>query len=572
MKNPLNEGQTQVYMNSQIVPQVGIDLNAPYLNQVPSQLMDLVVTLFNSGSKTGLVKGKVVNMGAKTDAQVLAVLVGMGTPQQLALAAIQKYRQLTGPSITTENINQKNQHKMKFTLANLYEAVTNSLQELKQINSDNSRISYSTTDSIKILENQLQHFPLRFRNNSSEVISEDVENAVNPTLKFKIARDLYNGLSTHSWIQPVKNLRSYIQTVFESNKLLFRISEAVERVSVQKSTLNEKLSNELTQILSESNSDIYGKFEAVAKRNPWSNDCKAIMNELKIQESQLVNTKEGKIVKIYSPILENENGIFFHLHGKDYALVEGELKETFVADSRFRNVLEGLKLFKQEGDSFLTFGQNNKVLEYNVTNGKLTLGEYDLTNVSEIELKEALMTTNFFGYRDQWKVDVTCRLFESIDMICEMDNFTSIQSQEFLALYLTMINIEESIFINKVNGSMKLNEMIKVNTATEAVKLVKEFINYDITPILSERLVKENNQKAIQEKKTRELNDLISFLESKRVEIKTAISTYGESTELKEALNIIQSEINQKERELANSYISEKDEKKKVKGQSQKAV
>ena len=95
MKNPLNEGQTQVYMNSHVTPQVGIDLNAAYLNQVPSQLMDLVITLFNSGSKTGLVKGKVVNMGGKTDAQVLAVLVGMGTPQQLALAAIQKYRQLT---------------------------------------------------------------------------------------------------------------------------------------------------------------------------------------------------------------------------------------------------------------------------------------------------------------------------------------------------------------------------------------------------------------------------------------------------------------------------------------------
>ena len=565
MNNPLNEGQTQVYMNSQVIPQVGIDVAAPYLNQVPSQLLDIVATLYNSGGKTTVHKGKIINAGVKTDAQVLAILVGMGTPQQLALAAIQQYKQLTNTQMTAENTNQKNHIKMKFTLANLYEAVGNSLQELKQINSDNSRISYSTSDSIKILENHLQHFPLRFRNNSTEIVSEEVENSVNPTLKFKIARDLYNGLSTHSWITPVKNLRSYIQTVFESNKLLFRISEAVERVSMQKSTLNEKLSNELSEILAESSGDIYGKFEAVANRNPWSNDCKAIMNSIKLEESKLIDTKQSKVVKIYSPVLEGQNGVAFHLYGKDYILAEGEIKETRVTDSRFRNVLEGLKLFKQEGDSFLTFGQNNKVLEYNVTSGKITLGEYDLTNVSEIELKEALMSTNFFGYRDQWKVDVTCRLFESIDMVCEMDNFTSIQSQEFLALYLTMINIEESIYINRINGSMQLNEMVKVGTATEAVNMIKEFINYDVTPILSERLVKENNQKAIQEKKTRELNDLISFLESKKVEIKSAISTYGESNELKEALNLIQSEINQKERELANSYISEKDEKKKVK-------
>jgi hydroxylamine reductase (hybrid-cluster protein) len=150
-------------------------------------------------------------------------------------------------------------------------------------------------------------------------------------------------------------------------------------------------------------------------------------------------------------------------------------------------------------------------------------------------------------------------------MVCEMDNFTSIQSQEFLALFLTMINVEESIFINKINGSMKLNEMVKTSSATDAVKLVKEFINYDVTPILSERLVKENNQKAIRDRKIEELNSVISFLEEKKNEVSAAIKAIGESAELNEALNLIQSEINKKEKELANSYISESDEKKKVK-------
>jgi hypothetical protein len=46
--------------------------------------------------------------------------------------------------------------------------------------------------------------------------------------------------------------------------------------------------------------------------------------------------------------------------------------------------------------------------------------------------------------------------------------------------------------------------------------------------------------------------------------VSAAIKAIGESAELSEALNLIQSEINQKEKELANSYISE-EEKKKVK-------
>ena len=43
---------------------------------------------------------------------------------------------------------------------------------------------------------------------------------------------------------------------------------------------------------------------------------------------------------------------------------------------------------------------------------------------------------------------------------------------------------------------MHINEMVFVPSATEAVKLVKEFINYDATPILSERLIAENDEAA----------------------------------------------------------------------------
>jgi len=67
--NNINEGQTQVYTNGMVTPQYGVNTNAPYLNTPPKQLMDLTNEFFKSG---------------KTPSQVLAILVGMGTPQQLA--------------------------------------------------------------------------------------------------------------------------------------------------------------------------------------------------------------------------------------------------------------------------------------------------------------------------------------------------------------------------------------------------------------------------------------------------------------------------------------------------------
>ena len=105
---------------------------------------------------------------------------------------------------------------------------------------------------------------------------------------------------------------------------------------------------------------------------------------------------------------------------------------------------------------------------------------------------------------------------------------------------------------------MKLNEMIKINTATETVDIVKEFINFDISPILSEKLIAENNEKAIEESKRKDLTDSISFLEEKKSEVEAAIKKLGETEELTEALNLLAEELKGKEKELANSYISEK--------------
>ena len=38
MENTVNEGQTQVYMDGGIDPQAGVNTDAPYLNNPPSQL------------------------------------------------------------------------------------------------------------------------------------------------------------------------------------------------------------------------------------------------------------------------------------------------------------------------------------------------------------------------------------------------------------------------------------------------------------------------------------------------------------------------------------------------------
>jgi hypothetical protein len=135
-----------------------------------------------------------------------------------------------------------------------------------------------------------------------------------------------------------------------------------------------------------------------------------------------------------------------------------------------------------------------------------------------------------------------------------MDNFTGITSTEFLNLFLTVIAVEEGVWVNKVNLGMQINEMKFYSSATEVVKMIKEFINYDASSILSERLVAEGNQKAITDKKRNEINDRISFLEEKKGSITEAINKLGNSEELQEALKLINTEITKFEKELQETY------------------
>jgi len=562
MKNTMNEGQTQVYADGGLDPTAGIDNGAAYLNQPRQQLLDIIHVLFNqSGKMKPDGKGKIIQAGPMTDAQVLAILVGMGIPQQMAISGITKYKggQVSESDIYTETNNQKNDNKMNFTLTDLYENVMESINGLKAMDNDNSRVSYSVKDSLTILEEALNAFPMKLKNADLSLISEEIEKSANPNLKFKIARNLYTKLSVSTWLNPISELREYIMESYNNAKWEFRISESIERTSMKKGILIESLNNDLVSLLNES--DVKSKFAVIAAKNPWSIDVKEIVNEMNAEDQKVASTANGKVVKILSPVLESENGLTFQLHGKNYTYDGKSVTEANVTDPRFFNVSEGLAMFSRNGDILSLHGDNGKTLSYNITEGTLNMGKIDLSNVSIIELKESLLATNFSGYRNQWQNDKICKFFESIDLVCELDQFTTVQSEQFADIFLTMISVQEGIYLNKVNPGMGLNEMIKFDTATETVEVVKEFINFDISPVLNERLLAENNEKVIDENKRKELTDSLSFLEEKKSEVEAAIEKLGETEELTEALNLLGEELKNKEKELAASYITEKKSK-----------
>jgi len=556
----MNEGQTQVYADGRVESQAGVNQDQEYLQNPPQQLMDIIHVLFSQSGRMSDIDNdfKIDHSGSISKEQVLTILVGMGIPQTMAQVGIAKYLEnhKDKSDIYTENNNQKNHNKMNFTLTDLYENVMESINGLKAMDNDSSRVSYSVKESLTILEEAINAFPMKLKNADLSQISEEIENATNPNLKFQIARNLYSKLGANTWLQPVSELREYIMESYNSAKWSYRISESIDRVSYQKGKLMESLTNDLTSLLNES--DVKSKFAAVAAKNPWSMDCKAIVNEMNAEDTNVASTANGKVVSVLSPVLESENGLTFRLHGKNYNFNGADITEANVTDPRFFDVSEGIDMFSRNENILSLHGENGKSLEYNIAEGTLSMGKVDMTNYSIIELKEALLATNFSGYRNQWQNDKICKFFESVDLLAEMDNFTTIQSQAHKDVFVSVIALDEGIYVNTVNPGMGINEMKKYDTATETVDIVKEFVNFDLSSLLSERLIAEDNEKAIEENKRKDISDAISFLEEKKAEVKATINKIGETEELTEALNLLEEELKGKEKELADSYISEK--------------
>ena len=242
MENTINEGQTQVYTDGHIDGQPGVNTNAPYLNQPRQQLMDIIHVLFSQSGRMSDIDndGKIDHSGSMTDQQVMTILVGMGIPQQMAMSGIAQYRQIhkDKSNIYTENNNQKNQNKMNFTLTDLYEKVMESINGLKAMDNDNSRVSYSVKESLTVLEEAITAFPMKLKNADLSLVSEEIEKAANPNLKFKIARDLYSRLSQNTWLNPISELREYIMESYNNSKWHFRISESIEKNCFTKRKIN----------------------------------------------------------------------------------------------------------------------------------------------------------------------------------------------------------------------------------------------------------------------------------------------------------------------------------------------
>lgn len=288
-----------------------------------------------------------------------------------------------------------------------------------------------------------------------------------------------------------------------------------------------------------------------------------LINKLNEMESKNVGglnipSKQGEsyVSKVYSPILMENGNTYFYLNGKYYSGNEDGITRVNEVNEEFSLLVESFSNSNLKiDDSGITFYANKNrvsIIEESektkvLLNGSVLLFE------SKIGLAKILETnfSDIMGNGNGRIVSDIIRVYEKFENIVELDFVKSVNSRIYEGALVNLIKWNGNILVNKINDSMRENSIYQTN-GRQAVRLVKDFLNYDISEGLSEYLEGEDKIKAIMVNDRTKVLENIASLESEILKIDNAIASDSRITESEEIINA------KKSIEIEIKYLKEK--------------
>lgn len=488
----------------------------------------------------------------KSANQVFFILVGMGVPKERASFAAESFKVPANNPIlhTVKIVAEKNQNIMntdifefRGKLQEILENVSNFQKEASFAYS--SKIASDTLFAIKSKLDNIQHV---MESNSAN----DKEKMFN-FKKFLIESniEIVQKLSASN-IQIVNDLVKESTTFLRENVAAHNILAAMG--SMSKKQMNSAYSNvyeSLETFFCLNDSEILENFNDYFKAHTWIPEVSAVNQNIQKITNQILETSEAVVEKSFSPVVVNEDESYgFYLDGYFYKLNESTLERDSNPSHLLYTIAKSLSIFKVNENKLTTYGRN-KEFTINLKESKCTLDGAEISFKTVNELRNNLMSLAFVGVNEMSKLDDICIIMENIDKILELDFVTSLKSK-FDGSKVNVFNLQESIYVNRL--SKTANELLEAKSAINAQELVNEFINFDLSGILVEKLEGEQKVLAVLRNRKDELSEAIAWLNEKKGEIKAVVANVGESDELSEAMTIIEGEIVEKEKELQQIF------------------
>jgi hypothetical protein len=264
---------------------------------------------------------------------------------------------------------------------------------------------------------------------------------------------------------------------------------------------------------------------------------------------------ESGVSRIFSPILI-ENEITYFTTGKSiFRIEENEIKR--LNSNELGNVpAEYISLVNaclrpyvkiDEHGIKVSLGKKSVTLIEERETVSVYLGKSKLNfrSVSELAKMLGLESSNHFGISESQVVGDIINLYSNFKNIVELDFAKNVTSNIYEGVSINLIKWNGNILLQRINEAMRENSIYKVN-GSQAVKMVKDFLRYDISEGLTEFLDGEQKVKSIMANDRSKVLENISRVETEINKLESLMENnplYAASKEIKSAYGLLSNEL-----------------------------
>lgn len=368
-------------------------------------------------------------------------------------------------------------------------------------------------------------------------------------------------LGVYSWMKPVGTFIAETQEFLKRNELNILMERVIFDLEVSRDSGYYKKAIEKLSEATKSSNPILAITETMEDQK-WIPLVKRLYEYCsKLKGSVNGHNPNFQVSKIYSPIefLEEKGTYTFYSNGKvletDGTTItefNGQVSENFKS---LVSITESAKF----GNGVIRLYPNPSSIvdvDFNGETPKITINN---KVVESSNIESFMLASGFVKYTEKSKTAQIMHAITEGNNIKELDFGYRVNSSIFEGVSVNIFNLNENIYIQKINKGMKENSFVLSESAEDAVSIVKDFMNYDISNSLTHLLETENAEKAMREKELDKVQSRIKFLMESLSDLERVSKINGveNSTQIVKAKELLESQIEIQNNELAK--ITSKD-------------
>jgi hypothetical protein len=392
-------------------------------------------------------------------------------------------------------------------------------------------------------ENQARIIASRFVNLASKL------EAGNPTDSFfidriKLMEASAKDLKVYDWMPSIKKFINETNDFLSKNQISILLESVKFDLKLDRnSKFYEKAISKIEEC-ADSENPVFSVVETL-ENETWIPLVKKLYEYCSKEKGNITGKNPNfSVSKIYSPVeILDENSYVFYAGNRLLKVNESELEfhNSIVSDD-FNSLVRIVESSKISDNKIRLYPNTNSILEVEISESgnKLSLNGKVLESSA---LENTLLTGGFVRYGEIAKISLFEMAASKGSEIKEIDLGYSVKSSVFEGLSVNIFNLNDKIYVHKINKAMKENSLVEASSAQDAVEMVKSFMGYDISESLKDLLESERNEMERREREISKVKSRIKYIIEKLSQVESLESELGKSEKIDEAKAILQAEL-----------------------------